>query len=73
MVDELVSDIQKVSVLIDKDLYETFRKDMAGLSFSTVDDFINYSLRLQVHEGNENPKEEDDHKVIDRLRALGYL
>jgi Arc/MetJ-type ribon-helix-helix transcriptional regulator len=44
-VDALAS---KVSVLLDQDLYESIQRVLEATAFSTVDEYVNYTLRTAL-------------------------
>ena len=62
----------KVSVEIPKWLYEKIAERIKGTGFSTVSDYI--TSRLQS-EFSEEPvyTEEEERKIKERLRRLGYI
>ncbi len=67
------------SVSIPKPLFEKVKKRVDGTGFTSVSDYVTFVLRevLASEEEEEDEKEafskEDEEKVKDRLRALGYL
>jgi hypothetical protein len=46
---------------------------MEGKSFSSVDDYVAYVLRITFGKGEESFSDQDTQKVEERLRALGYI
>lgn len=66
----------KVAVYISRELYEKaekFVKEQGG--FSGVDELVEYLLREILEEGGGETgfSREDEEKVKERLRALGYI
>ena len=66
------------NVAIPLKLYKKIQKRVKSTDFKSVDEYITYILEeviKQVEEEDEVPEytEEDEEKVKDRLRALGYL
>jgi len=66
------------NVAIPLKLYKKIQKRVKSTDFKSVDEYIIYILEeviKQVEEEEEVPEytEEDEEKVKDRLRALGYL
>ncbi len=67
---------EKVQVPISKELYEKARKyveDVGG--FSSVEELIEFVLNevLESEGETEGYSKEDEEKVKERLRSLGYL
>lgn len=65
----------KVAVYVSKELYEraeTFIKEQGG--FSSVDELVEFLLSEVVSEEVEaSMSKEDEEKVKERLRSLGYF
>ena len=65
----------KVAVYVSKDLYEraeAFIKEQGG--FSSVDELVEFLLgEVLSEEAEASMSEEDEEKVKERLRALGYF
>ena len=66
----------KVQVAISKELYEKAKKyidDVGG--FNTAEELIEFVLNevLESEEEGEGYSKEDEEKVKERLRSLGYL
>jgi len=66
------------NVAIPLKLYKKIQKRVKSTDFKSVDEYITYILEeviKQVEDEDEVPEytEEDEEKVKDRLRALGYL
>ncbi|OYT27604.1 MAG: CopG family transcriptional regulator [Candidatus Altiarchaeales archaeon ex4484_96] len=68
------------SVSIPKPLFEKVKKRVEGTGFTSVSDYVTFVLREVIaneeEEGEEEQEafsKEDEEKVKDRLRALGYL
>ena len=64
---------KKVPVNIDQDLFNMISKSISGKGFSTVDDFVNYVLRIAIGKDQGELSEEDTSAITDRLKALGYI
>ncbi len=67
---------ERVAVHIPKDLYEKAKKfveEQGG--FSSVDELVEFLLRevLEAEAGEVKMTREDEEKVKERLRALGYI
>jgi Arc/MetJ-type ribon-helix-helix transcriptional regulator len=65
----------KVEVRIGRDLYEKARKFIEETGgFESVDELVEFLLREVLEEEQEQPmSEEDEEKVKERLRSLGYI
>lgn len=65
------------SVSIPASLFEKVKKRIEGTGFKSVSDYVTYVLREILAEEKEEPKEpftkQDEERVKERLRALGYL
>ncbi|MCQ6254478.1 ribbon-helix-helix domain-containing protein [Methanocaldococcus sp.] len=66
------------TVSIPIQLYEKIKKRIEGTGFTSVSDYVTYVLRevlasLEEDEKEEVFSEEEEEKVKERLRALGYL
>lgn len=64
------------SVSIPIQLYEKIKKRLSETDFSSVSDYVTYILRevlATVEEEEEVFTEEDEKKIKERLRSLGYL
>lgn len=66
------------SIKVPKDLLEKIEKRIHGTEFKSVDEYTAFVLEEVVKEdGDEEVEEvfseEDEKKVKERLRALGYL
>ncbi|XRO75837.1 CopG family transcriptional regulator [Methanocaldococcus sp. 28A] len=74
-----MSDERKyTTVSIPIQLYEKIKKRIEGTGFTSVSDYVTYVLRevlasLEEKEKEEVFSEEEEEKVKERLRALGYL
>lgn len=64
---------KRVSMMIPEELFKQIKDAIVGTGFSTVDDYVTYMLYLQVGKKKEEVRAEDDSKVIDQLRSLGYI
>ena len=67
---------EKVAVQVDKELYEKavkFIEEQGG--FSSVDELVEFLLSevLSEEEPGSSMSEEDEEKVKERLRSLGYI
>jgi len=66
-----------VSVSIPVELYENIEKKIEKSEFASVSDYITYVLKEVLEsldeENEEVFTEEEEKKVKERLRALGYL
>jgi len=76
MVDEKERKHTTVSIPIQ--LYEKIKKRIEGTGFTSVSDYVTYVLRevlasLEEEEKEEVFTKEEEEKVKERLRALGYL
>jgi len=68
----------KVAVYISKDLYEEIKKrvDSSGGEFKSVEEYVEFVLSEIVKEEEEEEFEyspEEEEKIKERLRGLGYL
>ena len=68
----------KIAVYIPKDLYDEIKKrvDLSGGEFKSVDEYVEFVLREIVKEEEEEEFEytpEEEEKIKERLRGLGYL
>jgi Arc/MetJ-type ribon-helix-helix transcriptional regulator len=57
-------------------LYEKIKARIEGTGFTSVSDYVTFVLREVVSEEREEEEpftREDEEKVKDRLRGLGYL
>jgi hypothetical protein len=69
-----------VQVQIRSDLYRDLQNALNGSGFATVDEYVNYVLRVAIGkkpkgstaEVQEMSKEESE-LVFDKLKALGYV
>jgi len=65
-------------IKVPKEIINKIEERVKGTEFKTVDEYVNFVLEEVVKEtGEEEPEEvfseEDEAKVKERLRALGYL
>lgn len=64
------------TVKIPKDIIEKIKERIQGTEFKSVEEYITFVLQ-EVIKDDEEPdevfSEEDEKKVKERLRALGYL
>jgi len=65
------------TVSIPTQLAEKIKKRIQGTGFTSLSSYVTYVLREVISSNDEERKEafskEDEEKVKDRLRALGYL
>ncbi len=66
------------TVSIPVQLYEKIKERIEGTGFTSVSDYVTYVLRevlasLEEEEKEEVFTKEEEEKVKERLRALGYL
>lgn len=67
------------TVSIPKPLAEKIKKRMEGTGFHSLSSYVTYVLRQLISSFEEEEREkealskEDEEKIKDRLRALGYL
>lgn len=68
---------EKVTINISKEISEKIKKRIKGTGFKTIDSYVEYVLKEVIsdleEETDEELTKEDEEKVKDRLRALGYL
>lgn len=65
-------------IKIPKEIIGKIEERITGTEFKTVEEYVNFVLEEVIKDtGEEEPEEvfseEDEAKVKDRLRALGYL
>jgi len=67
---------EKVPVMIRKEIYEKAKKfiEESG-GFESVEEFVEYLIEeaIEIEESGEALTKEDQEKVSERLRDLGYL
>jgi len=66
------------TVSIPKPLYEKIKKRIKDTGFTSVSDYVTYVLReilasLDEREKQEPFSKEEEEKIKERLRALGYI
>ena len=68
---------KKVTLNISKEITDKIKKRIEGTGFESVDSYVEYVLKEVLSEMDEDKDEElskeDEEKVKERLRALGYL
>jgi len=68
---------KKVTINISKEISDKIKKRIEGTSFESVDSYIEYVLNEVISDIEEDSDDElskeDEEKVKERLRALGYL
>ena len=69
------SDSPSTSVAIPKKLFDRIAKRIRNTSFSSVSEYVIYLLEKEMYgaEDEEVFSEEDEEKIMERLRRLGYL
>lgn len=69
-----VSSKEKVTIEINSDLYKDLQQKLVGTSFGSVDDLVNYVLRIAITKKTETDlSPEDSANVTARLKKLGYV
>jgi len=63
----------KKQISIPEDLYEDIRKSIEGKGFSTVDDYVTYVFRIAMGKKSSDVQDTDNDKVMEQLKALGYI
>lgn len=68
---------EKIKIEISKKIANKIKKRIEGTSFKTIDEYVGYVLSellsdMDVDE-SEEISAEDEKKIKERLRALGYL
>jgi len=65
------------TVSIPKELYKKIQERIKDTGFTSVSDYVTYVLRQVISELEEESEEpftkEDEEKVKERLRSLGYI
>ncbi|RLF48465.1 MAG: CopG family transcriptional regulator [Thermoplasmata archaeon] len=64
------------TVSIPTPLFRKIEKIIEGTGFTSVSSYVTYVLRelIAEHEGEEEPfTKEDEERIKEKLRALGYL
>lgn len=68
---------EKVTIKIPRELNKTLQKMIEGTGFSSVTEFIVFTMRTLASTGSINEKDkltEDEVRIIkERLKRLGYL
>jgi hypothetical protein len=65
---------EKVTIQINSDLYKELQQKLVGTSFASVDDLVNYVLRIAITKKAEaDLSPEDSASVTARLKKLGYI
>ena len=73
-----MADKNYTTVSIPKPLAKKVKKRMEGTGFNSMSSYVTYVLRqvissMEEEDQTEDFSEEDEEKVKERLRALGYL
>ncbi len=74
MVDEKKEDTYQLEIPMD--LYNKLKKRVEDVGFGSVEEYVLFVLNEVVEDaGEEEPElsEEDEKKIKERLRSLGYL
>ncbi len=68
-------DREKVAVYLPKDLYEKAKKYLENQgSFNSIEELIEFMLNELLEQSNEETmSKEDEEKVKERLKRLGYF
>ncbi len=74
----MMAEKKYTTVSIPKPLAKKIKKRMEGTGFNSISSYVTYVLRqvissIEEEESEESFSEEDEEKVKERLRALGYL
>ena len=69
---------KKVTVSLPKSLIDRIKKRIKETEFSSVSEWITYVLEevltdIEKDEGKETHSKEEEERIKERLRALGYL
>ena len=65
---------ETIKISIPLSLYKKIKEKIHETGFSSVSDYVTYVLREILSEDEEEEfTEEDEEKVKERLRSLGYL
>ncbi len=77
MVDEETTQKKFTTVSIPTSLFQKVKKRIENTGFTSVSSYVTYVLREIISEEAEEQEEpfspEDEERVKERLRALGYL
>lgn len=64
----------KIQISIPKDLYQKIEEDIKGSDVNSVEDYVIKLLKEKFPEKSDDSfSEEDEEKVKERLKALGYI
>ncbi len=71
----MAMDKKYTTVSIPTPLFEKIQDKIKGTGFTSVSDYVTFVLREILAHGNDQEafNAEDEKKVKDRLRSLGYL
>ena len=66
---------KKILLPISSEIYEEIKQKILGgeSGFSSIEDYVNYTLRVALGKKTEALSEEDTEAVTSRLKALGYI
>lgn len=70
------SEKRLTDVSIPTSLYEKVKEKIEGTEFASVSDYVTYALKeilAEKEEEEESFTKEDEEKIKERLRALGYI
>jgi len=67
--------MEKVKIEISKEAYELLKKtvDESEGEFSSVEELLEFIIKEALGEAAEEYTPEEEEKIKDRLRSLGYL
>ena len=67
--------MEKVKIEISKEAYELLKKtvDESEGEFSSVEELLEFIIKEALGEATEEYTPEEEEKIKDRLRSLGYL
>ncbi|MEM0117536.1 MAG: hypothetical protein QXV32_03740 [Conexivisphaerales archaeon] len=71
----MTSEEGRVAVKIPAELFKQIQEAIAGTGFATVDDYITYTLYVSLGKKptKTDTSPDDEQRVFDQLRSLGYL
>ncbi len=70
-----MNDERSARIEIPASLYRSIEERIKGTGFESVDQYVTYVLRELMARDSEEPvlDREDEEKIRERLRSLGYL
>ena len=63
-------------IKLEADLYERAKKVSETAGYSSVDEFVVHVLEKEIRnitDGDDEPSKEDEAKIRERLKGLGYI